>query len=191
MVDIIEEYIELCIKRDELLNRVEEEKAEYNYAKVEGDLAYENSDYESESRYNRSLNDHMDREKEANSRLDEIVSLMQKVSQRYKETINLMTRNDFAEVIKILLSKKSREEEKIRVITLRRNEAVLNGNNAFSNGNYKEERRYDNIVLECDTELKEIEKKPIYYGKFIEELSSYANNLNRTQDDSDYSRRNR
>ena len=176
IINIIENCIELSIRRDRINNTIENSKRYYYYAKVEGDMAFNRKDYEMEKAYNNSARGYIETQDKAEKELTQISQLLDTAYENYNNEIQILNENQLSNAIMILTLKKEEIERKIQELTEHRQLASSKGDIVFANANYEEEKKYNEISLKCYLEIEKLKILFKYYNKFINDLNYYMNN---------------
>lgn len=171
LVDVIENYIEISIRRDNLTETIENSKKMYNYAKKEGDFAFYDGDYQLEVSYNVSAKQYKDRQESAEKDLDQVNRLLKHNIEEYRDTISLLNSDELKETSVVIKNKTTDIERKIEQLSERRKWASHKGDIAFLNSNIKEEEEYNKISSECYIEISKLEPRKKYYQSFATDLN--------------------
>ena len=175
IIFLIEKHIELCVRRENLDRAIKNSSDSYQYAKVEGDLAYYAKDYESEKRYNDSARYYKDEQNKAEREVAQLDQLLNISYQNYNDEVEKIDATKLSDAAMILTIKKEEAQRRIQVLSERRTWAISKGDVAFVEKNYDEEKEYNHISLECYMEIQRIKPLIYYYDKFIKDLNYRAN----------------
>lgn len=181
IITLIEKHIELCVRRDDLDKLIKNSNDSYQYAKVEGDLAYNAKDYESEKRYNDSARYYKEEQYKAEREVAQLDQLLNVSYQNYIDAVEKLDATKLNDAAMILTIKKEETLRRIEELAERRAWAISKGDVAFAEKNYEEEKEYNRISSECYIETQRIKPLIYYYDKFIRDLN-YRANINKGND---------
>lgn len=174
IIAVIEKYIELSVRRDNLKNIIENSKRYHKYASNEGDIAFYDKDYKSEKRYNDSARRHIEIQEKAEKILTKVQELLEITHQTYMTTLQTVTESQIIAVSTTISAKKTDAERQIANLSQRIDWADSKGDTAFANRNFEEEQEYNHIASECYIEIEKIKPKLYYYDTFIKDLNYHA-----------------
>ena len=175
IIDIIEKYIELSVRRDNLKNTIENSKRNYAYAKIEGDMAYNEKDYKAEKSYNDSARSSIMLQEQSEKELAQVEQLLEFTHQKYEEKVRSLNELELNEALVTMSVKKSELERHITELSQRRSWAISKGDAAYANRNYDEEREYNHISSECFSEIERLKPTLHYYEAFVNDLNNRLN----------------
>ncbi len=175
IIAVIEKYIELSVRRDNLKNTIENSKRYYNYAKIEGDMAFYDGDYQLEKGYNDSARRHIETQKKAEKDLSQVEQLLEFTHQTYTRTVESLDEVQLKEAAITMSVKKTDVERKIEELSQRRSWATSKGDTAFANHNFEEEQEYNRISSDCYVEIERIKPTLHYYESFVNDLNYHSN----------------
>lgn len=178
LITVIDKYIEISIRRDNLKETIESEKDGYAYAKIEGDMAFSEGDYEREAGYNTSARMHKKRQAGAEKELEQVAQLLEFTHQTYISAVSSMYSIQLKEAAITMSVRKKDIERQIEELSQRREWARSQGDIAFANHNFQEEQEYNKISSECYFEIKKVEPKIRYYQLFANYLNFRADKVN-------------
>lgn len=178
LITVIDKYIEISIRRDNLNKTIESEKDGYAYAKIEGDMAFSEGDYERESGYNTSAIMHKERQASAEKELEQVAQLLEFTHQTYISAVSSMDSIQLKEAAITMSVRKKDIERQIEELSQRREWARLQGDKAFASHNFQEEQEYNKISSECYFEINKVEPKIRYYQSFANDLDFRADKVN-------------
>ena len=173
-IAIIEKCVELCVRRDTLVHTLERAVRGNNYAKLQGDKAYNAGNYKLESGFNTSTRQHRETEETAKKDLDQVTHLLEFAQQEYIATVESLNPLQLREASLINRKKAEDVEKQIKDLTDCRESAISQGDEAYAKKNYQEEQVYNGISSSCYIEIEK--KKPVakYYNSFADELKVRA-----------------
>ncbi len=174
IIAIIEKYVELNVRRENLNEAIQSEKDGYIYAKIEGEEAYHDGRYESEKGYNESARRHNENQKKSEKELLQVEQLLHFTHQTYTKAIESLNEIQLKEAAITISSRKDDLERKIKELSQRRDWASSKGDVAYSKQDYKEEQEFNRVATECYLEIKKIEPALHYYEAFINNLNYHA-----------------
>ena len=175
IIAVIEKYIELSVRRDNLKNTIENSERFYNYAKIEGDMAFHDGNYQSEKGYNDSARHHIETQEQAEKDLSQVEQLLEFTHQTYTRAVESLDELQLKEAAITMSVKKTEVERKIEELSQRRNWATSKGHTAFANHNFEEEQEYNRISSDCYVEIERIKPTLHYYKSFVNNLNYNAN----------------
>ena len=178
LITIIDKYIELSIRRDNLNRAIQNEKDGYAYAKIEGDMAFYEKNYESEAGYNTSARMHRERQASAEKELSQVIQLLEFTHQTYIAVVSGMDSIQLKELAITMSVRKEDAERQIEELSQRREWARANGDVAFANHNFESEQEYNKISSECYLEIGKVKQLLNYYKSFANDLNFRANKVN-------------
>ena len=173
IITIIENYIELNVRHESLEQEVQTEQAGYDYAKIEGDLAYYEKNYKVEKSYNASARSHRENKQKAEKELLEVKQQLGIIHTRYIATIEELDVDQLRETIQTLTAKKELAERTLEGLNRRIERAKSKGDIAYNEHNYEDEREYNRIVSDCYREKRKLEPSIRYYDAFITNLNNF------------------
>lgn len=171
ILTIIEEYIGLKIRKDNLNSSINSETRGQYYAKVEGDIAFNDGNYAREMGYNASARSYAQKIEEAKRDLEQIERLIEFTNQSYVTMVSSMTSSQLSETASIVSFRKYEIQRQIQQISERRTWAKQKGDEAFANHQLQEELEYNRISSECYITLNELEAKARGYQSIIDDLT--------------------
>jgi len=174
IITIIEQYIELSVRHDRLNNAIQTEEDGYNYAKIEGDMAYYDKNYKLERMYNDSARNHREMKQNAEKELLQVQQLLAIIHATYTETVESLSASQLNEAAITLSVKKAEVERRVNELSQRREWARSKGDIAYNERNFSEEQEYNRISSECYLEIRKIEPTIHYYEAFINNLNYHA-----------------
>ena len=154
LVNIIEKYIELSVKRDQLNSDIQTAKDNFNNAKIEGDMAFQDSNLKLEQRYNNTA--------EQNSEL---------LNKKEKD----LDASKIKEAAIIIAGKKDEAEQRVSQLLQYKEVYNSKGDAAYAEQNFEQEQKYNQTLMNYDKQLKEIQPLLHYYASFISDLNMKAN----------------
>ncbi len=178
IVSLIEKYIELSIKRDNLNKIIEDAEKKYNYEIVEGDMAFYLKDYKIEKGYNESARRNMEIRDQAKKDLYQVEQLLTPTHETYMKSIQSLDENQLKEALIALSIKKTDIERLNEELINRRNWAESKGEESFNNHNIKEEQEYNHIYSDCYYKIKKNDQLIRYYESFVNNFNYYINKNN-------------
>lgn len=174
IISVIEKYIELSVRRDNLKNTIENSKRDYAYAKIEGDMAFYDGDYQLEKGYNNSASTHIETQEKSEKELSQVEQLLEFARQIYTKTVQSLDELQLKEAAMTMSVKKTDVERKLEELTQRRIWANSKGDIAFSNHNFQEEQEYNRISSDCYEKIERVKPTLHYYETFINDLNYHA-----------------
>ena len=178
IITIIEKYVELSVRSDALKKTIKDSKDFYTYAKIEGDMAFYEKDYELEKSYNNSARYHIETQGKAENDLAKVDELLAFVHNAYKEAVQSLNGIELKETAITIESKKADIERQIEALSQRRNWATSKGDVAFASHNFQEEQEYNRISSECYFEIERMKPMLYYYSLFVNDLKHSADRKN-------------
>ncbi len=175
IVAIIEKYIELSIRRDNVKQAIEQAKMNYHYSKVEGDMAFHDGDYELEGSYNTSARRWVEEQELSEKDLSQVEHLVDITHNTYEDILQTLDESQLKQAIDILAIKMSDAKQKLEDLSRRRKWASKKGDEEFAKGNYEKEEVYNSISSDCLRETERIKPTVYYYDLFIGNLEYYMN----------------
>lgn len=170
LISIIENYVELGIRKINLERDIANFKKFQKYSEIEGDIAFNEGNYERENSYNYSAKVYSEREADAHKELNQVIQLLDFAHQSYNDVISGMDEDRIIEVIDRIQTKREDLQRQIDELSKRKEWANENGDTAFSNQDFALEREYNNISSECYREICKLQPKVLYYQSFVENL---------------------
>ena len=180
IIDVIEKYIELSVRRDNLNNAIHTDKKNYVYAIVEGDMAFSAGEYEREFGYNESAKKYIETSKKNEIILSQVRQLIYDVHRVYEELVSSGDLTQFNDALIALTFKKDELERRSEELSQRRNWAVKKGNVAFAEKRYEDETVYNQVARDCYLEVSRNSLLIPYYRSFIDDLKKHIDEKNKT-----------
>ena len=171
IIDVVEQYIELCIERDNLKTRISDAERDFAYEKIEGDMAYRAGDYNLERGYNTAANNNVRKKQDSENMLGEINQKLSFVYQEYMALIESFSSDEIRDTIDRLIAKKNEIVLKVEELKEKRRTAVRLGDEAFNNRDYVEEKKQNDIVSNIDDAIRKTQPTIEYYDEIISHLS--------------------
>lgn len=175
IITIVEKYVELSARRDNLKNTIENSKRDYANAKIEGDMAFYVGDYQSDIIHSISAREHLETQKSAEKDLAQVEQLLLFTFQTYTKAVQSLDEIELKEASITMSAKKADVERKIEELSERRKWAISKGDVAYSNQNNEEVQEYNHISTDCFLEIERIKPTLVYYQYFIKDLNYRAN----------------
>lgn len=172
LMTIIDKYITLSIKRDDLNKIISNCDRNINYAIASGDEAFSEGMYKLEKSYNDSVNDSKYRKVNASYELARVNVLLQEVHGLYTKTVSEMRTKDLEDNKLLCFSEILRLEASINELEQRRKFAMEKGDEAFKINSFYQEEFYNNICNECFEKIEDLKPKLHYYKSFELDLQN-------------------
>lgn len=175
IIAVIEKYIELSVRCDNLKNTIENSKRYYNNVKIEGNIAFHDEKYQSEKYYNDETIHHIETQKKAEKNLSQVEQLHEFTYQTYTRAVESLDEVQLKEAAITMSVKKTDVERKIEELSQRISWATSKGDTAFANHNFEEEQEYNRISSDCYVKIERIKPTLHYYEYFVNDLNYHAN----------------
>jgi len=170
LLNLIEEYVNLVVKKQNLEKIIEDCNRNIIYARHKGDTAFANKNYELEKAYNMSVRDSKEKKYKSASTLININNKLNNIHQIYLQTVTSMSDKDLVETINIISRKVCTLGSELSILETKKEEASKNSEVAYANKNYELEYKYNDISKECYKEMEKTISVLSCYKSFITDL---------------------
>lgn len=173
IITIIEKYIELSIRRDDLEKTINYCEKSMNYEEIEGDLAFREGNYKSEQSYNKAYRYNSVVKADAQNELDRVMQLLDVINKQYLESIKTLSVEKLKAAAVTMNVKTSDAEREKEELSTRKYYATNLCAKAIADKDSNAGQLYNKISSECYQSIEKINQTIFYYDSFIKDLNDH------------------
>lgn len=172
LITIIEKYVDLNIKRDDLKGIVDSCEKNIVYSTAGGDDAFSEGDYSLEKSYNDSVGYSNRRMVNALSELARVEVLLKEINALYLQMVSTCDISVINTATVECVFKHESLERKIAELQAKKQWATLMGDKAFDKRSFYEEQYYNEISNACFDKIEDLDLRVHYFKSFVADLNN-------------------